>query len=134
MITLNLKINDKYQEVKIQEDIIFNSLLTNHPELIKKLIKAYAPSYKINEAFFKVVNGYAEFTEHAVSIYTGLIVRTNYDSYAVLYLENSTIDEERMMELIREFIYDIDDIPVKNVNINKMPIDSKTFLIASRNI
>ena len=132
MIALNLKINNEYKKVNIEENILFNAILSTNPKLIKKLIKTISPSYKINNTFFTIVNQYIEYTEEAKSIYCGLIVRTNAFEYAVLYLENYEVDEIRIMDLVKEFIYDTDDFKPTNITINKIEVDKRTFLATSR--
>lgn len=134
MITLNLKINNKYEKVEVTEELIFNAILKDHPKMIKTLIKTILPSYKIRDSFFTIVNKYIDFTADLVSIYPGLIVRTDLNDYAVLFLENTTINEEYMIQIINEFIYDIGDFVPENVNINKFEISKEAFLKAAENI
>ena len=134
MITLDLNIDNKMQKVKIKDEILFNSLLVDHKELIKNLIKVMCPSYDLHEAFFDIVNKFVDFTKEGVSLYPGLIVRTSLNEYAVLYLEGVDIDEEYMIVLIKEYIHDIGDYDPKEININKFEIDKKTFLKTLKNI
>lgn len=134
MITLDLNVNSKFQKIKIKDDILFNAVLAEHPKIIKKIIKEMSFSYSISEAFFTIVNKFVDFNENGESLYPGLIIRTGIRDYAVLYLENSNIDEEYMIKLIQEFIYDAGDINPKEVNINKFEVDKKTFLSAIKKI
>lgn len=134
MIILKVKVGEEYRNIKVNDDIIFNSMLSSHPDIIKKLIRSVCPTYKINKSFFTIINQYVELDSNDTTIYTGLIVRTNLFEYAVLYLEGNKVDDIRIMDLIKEFIYDVDDVKPENVNINKMEIDRRTFLLATRNI
>ena len=131
MITLDLKIENKLKKVKVREDVIFNAILVEHPEMIKKLIKATYMPYKISDAFFRIINPYVDFDKDGSSLYPGLIVRTGVAEFAVLYLENSYIDEEYMICLVKDFVRDNGDFNVKDVNINKIEVDKKVFLKAT---
>lgn len=128
MVTIDLNLNSKLKKVSIKDDILFNALLSKNHKLIKKFIKSYNPLYKISDAFFEIVNNFVDFTDKGVSLYAGLIVRTGLCEYAVLYLENSTVDEEYMIKLIDEYINDVGDYRPKEVNINKFEIKRDTFL------
>lgn len=134
MITLDLNVGDVLKKVKIKEDVLFNAMLAEHPEMIKALIKATCLTYKVSDAFFTIVNNYIDFDEDGISIYPGLIVRTGPMDYAVLYLESSEIDEEYMISLIKEFIYDVGDLAPAEININQFEISKSEFLSAARNI
>ncbi len=134
MITLDLNIDNKMQKVKIKDEILFNSLLVEHKELIISLIKVMCPSYDLHDAFFDIVNKFVDFTKEGISLYPGLIVRTSLNDYAVLYLEGIDIDEEYMISLINEYIHDIGDYDPKEININKFKNKKKTFLKTLKNI
>ena len=38
MITLNLKFNDDYKKVAVKDELIFNAILSEHPNMIKSLM------------------------------------------------------------------------------------------------
>jgi len=133
MITLDLKVNNKLNKVKIKDEVLFNALLSKNTSLIKKLIKIEAPFYKISDAFFDIVNTYVDFTKDGISLYGGLIVRTNICRYAVLYLKESIIDEEYMIKLIDDYIHDIGDYMPKKIDIDKFSINKHTFLKTLKN-
>lgn len=128
MISLELNIDNKKRTITIHENLLFNTELINHPYLIKKLIKQIDKSYVIKESFFEILNNYVEIDENGVSLYGGLIVRTNIDNYAVLYLEKSNLDDDYIIKVINEYIFDIADHDPKEINIDKFEIDIKTFL------
>ena len=128
MIELDLKIDGNVKKVKVDENTLFNAELVKRPELIKSLIKQIKRTYKISESFFEVLNSYVDFNSDGTSLYAGLIVRTNIDSYAVLYLSGATLDEEYMIKIIYEYIYDINDYTPDEINIDKFEVDAKTFL------
>lgn len=134
MITLDLNIDNTMKKVKIKEDVLFNAILSEHPEMIKKIIKTIYFSYDISDAFFTIVNSYIDFTNDGISIYPGLIVRTGLYDFAVLYLENTEIEEEYMVNLIKEFLHDAGHKKTIEANINKFEVDKKTFLNAAKNI
>jgi len=134
MITLNFKINDKYKKVDLAEDVLFNALLTSHPKMIKTIIKTIAPAYNIKNTYFAVVNKYIDFTEDGLSLYPGLIVRTDLNDYAILYLDSANIDDEYMTALIREFIYDTGDYRPEVVTLNKFEVSHSDFIKATEKI
>lgn len=134
MITLNLKFNDDYKKVAVKDELIFNAILSEHPNMIKSLMKSILPSYKVNKSFFTIVNRFIDFTEDLISIYPGLIVRTGLTDFAVLFLEDTEINEEYMVSLIQEYLYDVGNFLPSDVNINKFEISRNAFLKASKNI
>lgn len=134
MITIDLNIDKNLEKVHIKEDVLFNVVLSKNPRLIKKFIKSIHPLYKISDAFFSIVNNYVDFTKDGVSIYTGLIIRTGLDDYAVLYLEGTKIDEEHMLKSIDDYIKDIGDHIPREININQFVIKKNAFLAATKKI
>lgn len=134
MITLELNIDKELSKVQIKDEILFNVLLSKNPKLIKKLIKSISPFYKISEAFFEIVNTYVDFTNEGVSIYTGLIVRTGLNKYAVLYLENTIIDEEYMLKLIDDYVREVGDYIPKEIDVDKFEISRRVFLSILKNM
>lgn len=133
MISLELNINNEIKSVKIHEDVLFNALLIEHPASIKKIINSITCNYNISDDFFEIINKYIDITSEGVSLYPGLIVRTGLCDYAILYLETSKIDEEYMLKIINEYIYDVGDYKYKTININKFEVDKITFLEANKN-
>ena len=87
MAKLKLKLGDNYQDVELRDDYLFNSYIVMHPELIKKLIHNIAFRYKINRAYFRIVNSFVDYNKCSSSSYPGLIVRVGLCRYAVLYLD-----------------------------------------------
>ncbi len=134
MITLDLKVDNVEGSIKIRDEVLFNAILAKNPEIIKKLIKVIHPLYKIKKDFFEIVNTYVDFTRNGVSLYSGLVVRTGLSDYAVLYLENVSIDEEYLIRIINDYIHDVGDINPKEININKFEIDKKIFLSIIKNM
>jgi len=128
MITLDININNEIKSIKIKDDVLFNALLIEHPSSIKKIINAITYNYKISDDFFEILNKFIDITEDGVSLYPGLIVRTGLYDYAILYLESAKIDEEYMLKIINEYIYDVGDHNYKTININKFEVDKITFL------
>lgn len=134
MINLDLNLRKTKQKIKIKDEVLFNALLSKNPKLIKKLIKSIRPFYKISDAFFEIVNTFVDFTLDGVSIYTGLIVRTGLDDYAVLHLEGVPLDEEMMLKIIDVYIKDTGDHTPIEINVNKFEINRKVFLSIMENI
>lgn len=134
MINLNIKINEKLEKIEIREEVLFNTFLYEHTDIIKKLIKSIHPTYKIDSHQFKVVNKFIEFDNNLVSVYPGLIVKTRFDTYAVLYLENTVVDEEYMISIIKDYIYDTMENSPKTINIDKFEVNRKDFLSAIKTI
>lgn len=134
MLCLDLNVDEKTKKIKLREDALFNAFLGTHPDIIKKVIKSILPAYKVHEDFFALINGFVDFDEKGNSIYPGLIVRTGLFDFAVLYLENTYIDQEYMLYLIREYLEDIADGKPLEININQIEIDKSTFLEAIKDI
>lgn len=128
MITLDIKIDEKLKSIKIKEDVLFNAILIDQPKSIKKIIKNINSTYKISNDFFEVLNKFIDFTDDGVSLYPGLIIRTGLYDYAILYLENAKLDEEYMLDIIREYIYDVGHHNYHTINLNKFEVDKTTFL------
>lgn len=128
MIKIDLKIKDRNDVLCIKDEVLFNALLSQKPDFIKKLLKTIAPFYKIKKTFFEIVNPFVDIDENGNSLYAGLIIRTDYDSYAVLYLENTTIDEEYMISLITNYIHDQGETHEAEIDINTFEVDKKSFL------
>jgi len=121
--------NEKTKEtINLNECFLLNIELINNKKLIKKIIKYLDKSYKINNTFFEVLNNYVEVDANNNSLYGGLIIRTNFDDYAVIYLKDSLFDEEYMLKVINEYIYDIADHYPQETNISMFEIDIETFL------
>ncbi len=134
MITIELNLTNKLDKVQVRDEIFLNSLLVNNHKLIKKYIKSIYPPYRISDAFFAIVNNFVDFDEKGISLYAGLIVRTGLKDFAVLYLENSTLDEEYMMKLIDEYIKNVGDFKGGSININKFEIKKETVTAALKNM
>lgn len=134
MINLNIKINKKLQKVEIREEVLFNTFLYERLDTIKQLIKLIHPRYKIDPHQFKVINKFIELDSDLVSVYPGLIVKTKFDTYATLYLENTMVDEEYMISLIKDYIYDTQENIPKIVNIDKFEVTKEDFLKVIKNI
>lgn len=134
MIMLDLKLGNTDGKVKIKDEVLFNAILSKNPKLIKKLIKSIHPLYKISDDFFEIVNTYVDFTRNGVSLYSGLVVRTGLIDYAVLYLENTTLDEEYLVEVVNDFINDTGDYTPTEININKFEINKKVFMSIIKNM
>ena len=128
MLEIDIKIDEKTKKIKINKNVLFNSQLVSHPKLIKKLIKHVNRSYKISDDFFEIINNYIDYNKEGRLLYSGLIVRTGLDNYAVLYLKNTKIDEEYMIKIINDYIFDIADHIPSELIIDKFEIDVKTFL------
>ena len=134
MINLRLKFKDEYKYVELNEDYLFNACLVEYPVLIKKIINAIAIKYKISKTYFYIVNSFIDFGCVEASLYPGLIVRVGINRYAVLYLEKSNINEDYMIKLIKEYIYDKGEHIPDDINIDKFEIDKASFLDAYKNI
>ena len=134
MINLKLKFGDEYKNVEIIEEHLFNAYLLRHPELIKNLIHSIVFKYKISKSYYTIINSFIEFSDTHISLYPGLIARVGLNRYAVLYLQGSKIDEDYMISIIKEFIYDKGESIPDEICIDKFEIDKGTFLEASKNI
>ena len=134
MINLKLKYGDLYKIVNVKEEHLFNAYLVKYPNLIKKIIHTIAINYKISKTYFYIVNSFIELNEDFDSLYPGLIVRVGLNRYAVLYLQDSQIDEKYMVDVIKEYIYDKGEHLPQEIGIDKFEVDKATFLEASKNI
>lgn len=115
------------KQVKINNDLLFNAFLVNNQEVIKDLIKKTYSRYKINDEFFFIINKFIDIDKNNNYIYPGLIIRTNVDRYAILYLENTKINEIYAMNIMHDYLKDINDIKIKNINITKFEISKELF-------
>lgn len=115
------------KQVKINKDLLFNVTLVNDEKLVKELIKKSYPRYKISKEFFFIINKYIDIDNKKEYKYPGLIVRTNINEYAILYLEGTSIDEILAMNIIHDYLVDINDIKVKDINITKFEITKDLF-------
>ena len=115
------------KQVKINNDLLFNAFLVNNQEVIKDLIKKTYSRYKINDEFFFIINKFIDIDKNHNYIYPGLIVRTDVDRYIILYLENTKINEIYAMNIIHDYLKDINDIKIKDINITKFEISKELF-------
>ena len=115
------------KQVKINNDLLFNAFLVNNQEVIKDLIKKTYSRYKINDEFFFIINKFIDIDKNNNYIYPGLIIRTNVDRYIILYLEETKINEIYAMNIIHDYLKDINDIKIKDINITKFEISKELF-------
>ena len=115
------------KQVKINNDLLFNAFLVNNQEVIKDLIKKTYSRYKINDEFFFIINKFIDIDKNHNYIYPGLIVRTDVDRYIILYLEETKINEIYAMNIIHDYLKDINDIKIKDINITKFEISKELF-------
>lgn len=134
MINLNIKINEKLEKIELNEELLFNVVLCENVSLIKKLIKMIHPTYKIDTHQFKIVNKYIELDKDLTALYPGLIVKVKYDTYAILYLEGGVINEEYMISIIKNFIYDTCENSPKQINIDMFEITMSDYLNVLKSI
>lgn len=130
MITIELNLKNEIHRIELQDEILFNSLLSRNKKLIKRMIKTVNPLYKISDTFFDIVNKYVDITESGNSLYGGLIVRTSLAEFAVLYLENTDPDEDYIVEVIGDYLYDLGEKFLETVEINKIEVDKSLFMSA----
>ena len=116
------------KDIKINSDLLFNTILVSHEEMIKDLIKKTYSKYNINHSFFFVINKYIDIDKNKNYKYPGLIIRTNVYEYAILFLEDSTINENLALNIIYEYINDVKDIKPSDINITKFSIKKDLFL------
>ena len=133
-MNLNIKINEKFKKIKLNEELLFNVVLYENTFLIKKLIKMVHPTYKIDSHQFKVVNKYIELNMNLTAVYPGLIVKVKYDTYAILYLENTIVNEEYMISIIKNYIYDTCENSPKQINIDMFEITMNDYLSAVKSL
>lgn len=115
------------KQVKINNDLLFNAFLVNNQKVIKDLIKKTYSRYKINDEFFFIINKFIDIDKNNNYIYPGLIIRTNVDRYIILYLEETKINEIYAMNIIHDYLKDINDIKIKDINITKFEISKELF-------
>lgn len=132
MIALNLKIGAEIRKVNIKDELLFNALLVEHREIIKKLITQTDKEYKIDDATFEVVNPFIDFTDDGTSIYPGLIVQTGKKIYAVLFLEGSVPEEDYMISIIKDYVISKYSDLSGDVIVDEFEIDKAAFLAAIR--
>ncbi len=128
MINIDLKFKDGKNAVSLQDEVLFNALLSQRPEFIKKLIKNMSPFYRIKEDYFEVINPFVDIDKNGMSLYAGLIVRTSFDKFAVIYLEKSTLNEKYMTTLISSYLHDRGEDVMNRVDIVKFEVTKKNFL------
>lgn len=128
MITLEMNFKDETRKINLKEEILFNALLSKNDKLIKKLIKHNHPFYKISGDFYEVVNKYVDIKEDGSTLYGGLIVRTSFDTFAVLYLEDTEVDDDYIIKTIDEFIHDTGENIARTVTVNKIEITHSLFI------
>lgn len=116
------------KDIKINSDLIFNTILVNNEALIKNLIKKTYSKYVINNEFFFVINKYIDIDKNKDYRYPGLIIRTNIYEYAILFLEGTNIDENLALNIIYDYINDVKDITPNDINITKFNIKKDLFL------
>lgn len=133
MITFKIKCNDEYKNICISEDWLFNSFLIDNEQLINRIIKNILPTFKIKKQYFTILNKYIDF-DGENAIYPGLIVRTGLTDFVILYLEKSEIDEEYTLKIIMDFLYDTEVTASREININKIEVDKKSLINATKNI
>ncbi len=120
--------NKKFELKNITKEILFNVIISKDLKIIKKIIKRIDPSYKISDEFLQIINNFVDIDKSGLASYPGLIVRTSIQDYAILYLEDSKLDEDYIVDLITEFIIDRDDYISKEFNITKFIVKKTTFL------
>ena len=120
--------NKKFELKNITKEILFNVIISKDLKIIKKIIKRIDPGYKISDEFLQIINNFVDIDKSGLASYPGLIVRTSIQDYAILYLEDSKLDEDYIVDLITEFIIDRDDYISKEFNITKFIVKKTTFL------
>lgn len=116
------------KDIKINSDLLFNTILVNNERLIKDLIKKTYSRYIINNEFFFIINKYIDIDKNKNYKYPGLIIRTNIYEYAILFLEGTIINENLALNIIYDYINDIKDITPNDINITKFNIKKDLFL------
>ncbi len=128
MITLELNLKGKNEKVEIKDEILFNALLSQNENLVKRLIRGAKGDYEIDEEYFDVVSEYVDVDESGVTLYGGYIARTGKDAFAVLYLEDAEVDDDYIVTLIEEYVRTSKDDIAKEIDINKIEVDKSLFL------
>ena len=120
--------NEKIELKSITKEILFNVIISKDLNVIKKIIKNIDSSYKINNEFLQIINGFIDLDKNGFIKYPGLIVRTSIQDYAVLYQEDTKLDEDYIIKLITEYIIDRDDFISKEFNITKFMVKKSLFI------
>lgn len=120
--------NEKIELNSITKELLFNVIISKDLNIIKKIIKNIDSSYKINDEFLQIINGFIDLDKNGFIKYPGLIVRTSIQDYAVLYLEDTKLDEDYIIKLITEYIIDRDDFISKEFNITKFMVKKSSFI------
>lgn len=120
--------NEKIELKSITKEILFNVIISKDLNVIKKIIKNIDSSYKINNEFLQIINGFIDLDKNGFIKYPGLIVRTSIQDYAVLYLEDTKLDEDYIIKLITEYVIDRDDFISKEFNITKFMVKKSLFI------
>ena len=120
--------NEKIELKNITKELLFNVIISKDLNIIKKIIKNIDSSYKINNEFLQIINGFIDLDKNGFIKYPGLIVRTSIQDYAVLYLEDTKLDEDYIIKLITEYVIDRDDFISKEFNITKFMVKKSSFI------
>ena len=120
--------NEKIELNNITKELLFNVIISKDLNIIKKIIKNIDSSYKINNEFLQIINGFIDLDKNGFIKYPGLIVRTSIQDYAVLYLEDTKLDEDYIIKLITEYVIDRDDFISKEFNITKFMVKKSSFI------
>ena len=120
--------NEKIELKNITKELLFNVIISKDLNIIKKIIKNIDSSYKINNEFLQIINGYIDLDKNGFIKYPGLIIRTSIQDYAVLYLEDTKLDEDYIIKLITEYVIDRDDFISKEFNITKFMVKKSSFI------
>ena len=120
--------NEKIELKSITKELLFNVIISKDLNIIKKIIKNIDSSYKINNEFLQIINGFIDLDKNGFIKYPGLIIRTSIQDYAVLYLEDTKLDEDYIIKLITEYVIDRDDFISKEFNITKFMIKKSSFI------
>ena len=120
--------NEKIELKNITKELLFNVIISKDLNIIKKIIKNIDSSYKINNEFLQIINGFIDLDKNGFIKYPGLIIRTSIQDYAVLYLEDTKLDEDYIIKLITEYVIDRDDFISKEFNITKFMVKKSSFI------
>ena len=120
--------NEKIELKSITKELLFNVIISKDLNIIKKIIKNIDSSYKINNEFLQIINGFIDLDKNGFIKYPGLIIRTSIQDYAVLYLEDTKLDEDYIIKLITEYVIDRDDFISKEFNITKFMVKKSSFI------
>ena len=120
--------NEKIELKNITKELLFNVIISKDLNIIKKIIKNIDSSYKINNELLQIINGFIDLDKNGFIKYPGLIIRTSIQDYAVLYLEDTKLDEDYIIKLITEYVIDRDDFISKEFNIIKFMVKKTSFI------